>query len=114
MSDRDQSYLEDMLAYALDAIELLGDADAPALAADKMRRYAVIRAVEIVGEAASKVSPDRSAALPEVPWRAATSMRNALIHNYPGLNLAIVADTVHNDFPGLVTVLRGVLGDRSS
>ena len=114
MSDRDQSYLEDMLTYAVDAIELLADADAAALAADKMRRYAVIRAVEVVGEAASKVSQGRRASLQEVPWRAAIGMRNVLSHNYVGLELAIVADTVRNDFPGLVKVLRGVLGDSSS
>ena len=111
MSDRDQSYLEDMLAYALDAIELLGDADGEALAADKMRRYAVIRAVEIVGEAANRVSEARRAELPEVPWRAAIGMRNVLIHNYAGLELSVVADTVRNGFPELVTVLRRALGE---
>jgi uncharacterized protein with HEPN domain len=113
MSDRDESYLEDMLSYAIDAIELLGDADATALAAEKMRRYAVIRAVEVVGEAASKVSPERRDSLPNVPWRPAIGMRNVLIHNYVGLELTIVADTVRNDFPNLVRVLRQVLGDGS-
>jgi uncharacterized protein with HEPN domain len=114
MTDRDESYLEDMLAYAVDAIELLADADASALAVDKMRRYAVIRAVEVVGEAASKVSRERRDSLPDLPWRAAIGMRNVLIHNYVGLELAIVADTVRNDFPNLVRALRRVLGDRPS
>jgi uncharacterized protein with HEPN domain len=113
MSDRDRSYLEDMLSYALDAIELLGTADGPALASDKMRRYAVTRAAEIVGEAAAKVSAERRAQLPSVPWRSAIGMRNILIHGYVGLDLAILVDTVRNHFPPLIESLREALGDSS-
>jgi uncharacterized protein with HEPN domain len=114
MSERDLSHLEDMVAYALDAIELLGDADAQALGADKMRRYAVIRAAEIVGEAASRVSAERRAVLPEVPWRSAIGMRNILVHGYGGLDLAILVDTVRNHFPSLVETLRRVVGGTSA
>jgi uncharacterized protein with HEPN domain len=111
MTGGDESYLEDMLSYALDAIELLADADAVALASDKMRRYAVTRAVEIVGEAATRVSAERRAALPDIPWRAAIGMRNILIHGYAGLDVAILANTVRGQFPTLVEDLRKALGE---
>ena len=110
MTDRDQSHLEDMLSYALDAIELLGDADAIALADDKMRRYAVTRAVEIVGEAAANVTVERRSQLSSVPWRSVIGMRNVLIHGYAGFDLAILVDTVRSHLPPLVETLRAALG----
>jgi uncharacterized protein with HEPN domain len=111
MNDRDASHLEDMITYALDAIEMFGDADADALAGDKMRRYAVMRAVEVVGEAATRVSAEARASLPSVPWRAAVGMRNMLIRAYAGIDVKILADTVRRDFPSLVKVLREALGE---
>ena len=111
MSDRDQSYLEDMLSYTLDAIELLGAASVDELATDKMRRYAVTRATEIVGEAATNVSVEGRAALSAIPWRSVIGMRNVLIHGYVGLDLTILVDTVRNHFPPLVEMLREALKD---
>jgi uncharacterized protein with HEPN domain len=111
MNDRDQSYLEDMLSYARDAIELLGDADADALKLDKRSRYAVIRAVEVVGEAAAKVSNEGRIALPAAPWRQAVGMRNALIHGYQGLDIGLVVETVRDHFPPLIRLLSEALGD---
>lgn len=111
MNDRDQSLLEDMLAYAADAIELLGDRDAAAMALDKRTHYAVIRAVEVVGEAASKVSADGRASLPAVPWRQAIGMRNMLIHGYASLDLGLIVETVRDHFPPLVEQLKRALGD---
>jgi uncharacterized protein with HEPN domain len=110
MNDRDASHLEDMISYALDAIEMLGSADADTLAGDKMRRYA-LGAVEVVGEAAGRVSAETRGSLPAVPWRAAIGMRNILIHAYAGIDLKILADTVRDHFPSLVSVLREVLGE---
>jgi len=111
MNDRDASHLEDMICYALDAIEMLGSADADALAGDKMRRYALVRAVEVVGEAATRVSAETRASLPAVPWRSAIGMRNILIHAYASIDLKNLADAVRNHFPSLVGVRREVLGE---
>lgn len=111
MNDRDQSLLEDMLVYATDAVELLGDADASALAVDKRTRYAVIRAVEVVGEAASKVSAEGRGALPALPWRQAIGMRNVLIQGYNSLDLGLIVKTVRDHFPPLVELLKSALGE---
>jgi uncharacterized protein with HEPN domain len=109
----DRARLADMLSYATDAIELLGGADATALAADKMRLYAVTRAMEIVGEAASQVSPAGRSALPQLPWSGAIRTRNRLIHAYKGLDPAVMVSTVNEDFPPLIAELERVLGDGS-
>ena len=107
--DRDLLYLEDMLADAKDAISLLGVSSAQDVAADMMKRYAVARAVEIVGEAASKVSEATRAANAHIPWRQAIATRNTLIHGYRGMDPAILTATVNIDFPPLVAALEVVL-----
>jgi uncharacterized protein with HEPN domain len=111
IDDRDRSLLIDMLSYAKDAVELLGDVGTAELAADKMRRYAVTRAIEIVGEAAAQVSPSGRQAYPDVPWSAAIRTRNRLIHAYRGLDEGIMASTVREDFPPLIEVLGRILGE---
>ena len=113
MNARDESLLEDMLSYARDAVELLGETDTPTLAGDKLRRYAVIRAIEVVGEAAGRTSDETRAALPSLPWRQVIGMRNVLIHCYAGLDLNIVVRTVRVHLPVLIEQLGQVLGEGS-
>ena len=88
--------------------------DAATLADDKRSGYAVVRAVEVVGEAASKVSPQGRASLPTAPWRQVVGMRNVLIHGYRGLELGLVVETVRDHFPSLIDHLMKALGDTSS
>jgi uncharacterized protein with HEPN domain len=111
--DRDRSRLFDMLSYARDALELLGECDAKGLASDKMRRYAVTRAAEIVGEAAAQVSEAGRAANPAIPWSGAIRTRNRLIHAYRGLDLGILVSTIREDFPPLIAELERLLGEGS-
>jgi uncharacterized protein with HEPN domain len=111
MNDRDRSLLEDMRAFATDAIELLGERDAAMLSADKRTHYAVVRAVEVVGEAASKVSQDLRASFPDLPWKEAIGMRNVLIHGYQDLDLGLVVTAVRQHLPALVARLDQILGD---
>lgn len=111
MNERDQTYIEDMLSYGREAIEFLDAADAAELRADKLRQYALIRAVEIVGEAASKVSVEARAELPDLPWRRIVGMRNTLIHGYRGMEIDLVVEVVREHLPSLVSRLEHLLGD---
>ena len=111
MNERDQTYLEDMLLYGRDAISFLGDTDEAALAGDKKTRYALVRAVEIVGEAASKVSADGRAEQPGIDWRRIVGMRNNLVHGYRGIDLSLLVEVVRNRLPPLVEHLQSLLGD---
>ena len=111
MNERDQTYFEDMLSYGAEAIAFLGAAGSVALAADKRTQYALIRAVEIVGEAASKVSASARAELPDLPWRRIIGMRNTLIHGYRGMDLDLLVEVVRDHLPSLVSRLEQILGD---
>jgi uncharacterized protein with HEPN domain len=112
MNNRDRGRLEDMRSFAIDATELLGNRDAKGLEADKRTRYAVIRPVEIVGEAASKVSAEVRAGLPDLPWNDIIGTRHALAHGYDAVVLVRLVDTVRDDLPALIRRLDEVLGDQ--
>jgi len=62
---------------------------------------AVIRQLQIIGEAAKKLSDETRATYPDVQWKDIAGMRDKLIHDYFGVDLEAVWDTVTNDLPGL-------------
>jgi uncharacterized protein with HEPN domain len=76
---------------------------------DEMLLFALVRAVEVVGEAASKVSVEGRAGLPEVPWIDVVGMRNRLVHAYFDINRDILWLTVKKSLPELDRLLRGYL-----
>jgi len=69
--------------------------------ANRMMVDAVVRQLEIIGEATSKLSKDFREANPEIPFRDIIDMRNVLIHDYAGVNTTIVWETCKNDLPQL-------------
>jgi uncharacterized protein with HEPN domain len=79
------------------------------LESDEMLRFALVRAVEIVGEAASKVSDEARTELPQVPWPMVTGMRNRLVHAYFDINLDILWVTVVQELPSLLVQLKAVV-----
>ncbi|MET0546276.1 MAG: HepT-like ribonuclease domain-containing protein [Caulobacterales bacterium] len=101
-----------MLSYAEEAVAFVGDRDGEALSLDRMRFLAVSRAIEIVGEAATKISADQRRSLPSIDLKSAANMRNRLIHGYGSINPAILADTVRQDFPALIEALKAVLASQ--
>lgn len=76
---------------------------------------AVIRNIEIIGEAAGKIMrqcPDFAAAHPEVPWRNTYLMRNRVSHGYDSIEMQTVWETVRHDIPALRAQLRLLLDQR--
>ncbi len=76
---------------------------------DLMRQAAVMRQLEIMGEAARRLSEETRLELSELPWRQIIGMRNRLIHGYDDVDLAIVWDSVQNDLPLLIAQLEKVV-----
>ena len=79
------------------------------LDSDEMLRFALLRAIEIIGEAASRVSPEFRAAAPLISWARIVSMRNRLIHAYFDINRDILWTTATEALPALVPALRAAL-----
>ena len=77
---QDTCYLWDMLKYAERVLELTGRTHFEAYCQDWMLQLAMERAIEVIGEAASKVSQAFRMAHPEIPWRRIIDQRNFLVH----------------------------------
>jgi len=68
---------------------------------DKMRYFAVIKNVEIIGEAANMLTLEFREIHKELPWRAITGMRNVIVHDYVNIHEDLLWDTIQNDIPEL-------------
>lgn len=108
-SDRDISlYLEDMAEFCDRVLEYTRGMDAAALRADSMRRDAVLRNLELIGEAATHVPDAIRAAHSEIPWRSIIATRNRLIHAYLGIDADTVWSIVATDVPNLRAQLAAI------
>ena len=75
---------------------------------DEMLLFALTRAVEIVGEAATRVSAEGQASAPQIPWRSVTGMRNRLVHAYHDVDRDILWTTVTQALPTLLAQLKTI------
>jgi uncharacterized protein with HEPN domain len=95
-----------MAEYIEEALRFVEGRSRGDLDTDTMLRFALLRAVEVVGEAASQVSEEGRAALPDVPWRKVVGMRNRLVHAYFDIDHDILWDTVTLALPALLEYLK--------
>lgn len=110
--------LTDYLGHILTAIERVEEYRAglnpTAFLKDERTQDAVIRNLEIIGEASHRIEtryPEFAAAHPELPFSAAYQMRNAVAHGYFAVDLDVVWNTVATDLPALAELVRDLLAD---
>jgi uncharacterized protein with HEPN domain len=112
MSRRDdRTSLQDMLSHALETIELLGETSRDQFGQDRMMQLALTRLVEIVGEAANRISQATIEKYPGIPWPQIIGMRNRLVHGYDIIDYNLLWDTITNDLPPLISSLKEALND---
>lgn len=91
------------LRHILDAIDMIGSHlegfEIGSFQIDRKTQDAVVRQLEIIGEAAANLTPELRAANPNVEWKSATAARNRLIHGYFDVDPDVVWDIVENDLP---------------
>jgi uncharacterized protein with HEPN domain len=98
-----------MLEAAEDAREFVAGLTRNSLDTDRKLQLALVKSIEIMGEAASKVTIETRESLSQIPWTSIVGMRNRLIHAYFDINLDILWKTVIEDLPPLVFELEKAL-----
>jgi uncharacterized protein with HEPN domain len=102
---RDDAYLLDMLIAARDAAIFVKGMTFEQFQASRVHQFAVLKALETIGEAASRLSNETRATHPDIPWPEIVGMRHRLIHGYFEIDLKKVWDTIHKDLEPLIAEL---------
>lgn len=100
-----------MLEAARDATHLVSGKSRNDLDQDRTRSLALMKLIEIIGEAASKVSVNCRKQVPRIPWTVIIAMRNRLIHAYFDIELEILWQTVVEDLPPLIEALEEAISE---
>jgi uncharacterized protein with HEPN domain len=113
-SRRLEEYLDDIRDAATKAIEFVASMSNEEFQGDHKTVFAVIRALEIIGEATKRIPDDFRQQYPEVPWREMAGIRDKLIHDYLRVNVNVVWKTVRDDLPALLIQLSKIGGSRDN
>lgn len=101
--------LADMLDFAQDVQAFVVGMTNESFAADRKTQFAVLRALEVVGEAAKRVPQDVQDRYPDIPWRQIIGMRNVIAHDYLGIRLSRIFETATHFIPGIVARLPAII-----
>jgi uncharacterized protein with HEPN domain len=101
--------LHHMLAAATEAMSFTKNQTRTSLDENRMLTLSIIKELEIVGEAAAKVTQECRVNCPQIPWANIISMRNRLIHAYFDIDLDIVWQTINEDLPPLIGELEKII-----
>jgi uncharacterized protein with HEPN domain len=115
MSSREVTlYLEDMITGCADILEFThGISSANELTTDRRTFLAVVRCLEIIGEASRQVPQEFKDNHGEIPWREISSLRNIIAHEYFGLDQEILWDVVQTQIPDLHSKLKKIHNEKN-
>ena len=110
LRDEDRIRFQHMIDAAETVARFVDGRERADLDSDQMLFFAVVRAIEVLGEAASRISEEAKADFVEVPWVSVVGMRNRLVHGYFDINADLVWKTATTEIPALITPLRRAIG----
>jgi len=113
MSRTLKDYLEDMCNAAKEVLEFTEGMEFEEFSRDRKTVNAVLRSLEVMGEAAKKIPEEVRTKYPEVPWKEIAGMRDKLIHEYHGVDLRIVWKTIRGDIPPLLPIFEKLAKEAS-
>ena len=104
-----REFLLDIYQNIERAIDFVKDLNFDQFCQDQKTLYAVVRAIEIIGEAVKNIPDEIRAQYPKIPWSSVAKMRDRLAYQYFGINEKIVWDTVQNDLSELKPLIEEIL-----
>jgi uncharacterized protein with HEPN domain len=109
MNESDRVRLKHMLDAALEAISFAQGRTRNDLTTDRMLLLSIVKEIEIIGEAATRISTDIKQNFPGVPWAIVAGMRHRLVHAYFDIDEDVVWSTVEMDLPALAGKIAEIL-----
>lgn len=111
---KDRIRMRHMLDCSREALALIEGKTLEEVAADRVLSLALIRLLEVVGEAAARVTTEGQDRFPRIPWSQIVGLRNRLIHGYDSVDLDILWNILSSDLPLLLSVLEPAIAAESS
>ena len=102
-----------MLDHAREAVEMVRGKTRADLDANRQLNLALVRLVEVIGEAAARIPDDFRARYPQVPWRQIVGMRHRMIHDYDVIDFDILWAVLRQDLPPLIEQLEAIVREGS-
>ena len=113
MRDRDiRDYLQDIIEAITDIEDFVANMTYEEFIKDKKTLNAVIRSIEIIGEASKQLPNTLKAKYAELPWKEITGMRDKLIHAYFGMDTETIWETIKHNIPGLKGSIQKIKKDQ--
>jgi uncharacterized protein with HEPN domain len=106
---RDNLYLGDILEAIQRVLEYTKGLSYEEFLKHPMVQDAVLRNIQVIGEATKKLSEELQDSQPAVPWREMAGMRDKIVHDYFGVNFRVVWDVVQKDLPAVLSLIRPIL-----
>ena len=106
---RDEAYLKHILDAILNIEKFIEGVNKENFLGNVEKQYAVLRGLEIIGEATKNLSEELKKKHPNIPWKEIAGMRNKLIHQYFGVNLDLVWETIKTKLPELKNQISRIL-----
>ncbi|HED37404.1 MAG TPA: DUF86 domain-containing protein [Ignavibacteria bacterium] len=105
------TYLNDIYDSITKGISFIKDMTYEDFQKDEKTQYALIRAIEIIGEASKKIPNEIQDQSKEIPWREISGMRDILVHDYFGINTEVIWKTANKDLPELREKIQKLIND---
>ncbi len=109
MKAEDRIRIQHMIDAAEEALTFIHNIEFKEFSKNRLIILAVIKDIEILGEAASKITDETKNTITQIPWRDIIGMRNRLIYGYFDVNIKLVWNTVKNNLPPLLQILKDYL-----
>lgn len=106
-----QDYLNDIQESIIDIRDFTRGMTADQFSVDRKTIKAVVRCLEVIGEASNKISQDIRRKYPDVPWAEIIGMRNRLIHEYFGVDIDVLWQTIQEDLEPLYILIKKIFAE---